>query len=75
MTVARAASSSALPAGSSSTSDGISISNIEPDQLFRPVTVPREKKGRPSAPQCEAGRSPLAMPTRLVSRASEASRS
>jgi len=66
---------STLPTGSSSTSDGIRYSNIEPDQDFSPTSVPQAKNGRPSAAQCATGTSPLAMASRLVSRDSLASRS
>ena len=66
---------STLPTGSSSTRLGIRYSNIEPDHDFSPTAWPTAKKGRPSADQCRTGRSPLAMPSRLVRRASLASRS
>ena len=63
------------PCGSFITSGGIRYSNIEPDQDISAPLKPISTIGRPSRNQCSVGRSPLAMANRLVSRASEASRS
>ena len=63
------------PCGSFITSGGIRYSNIEPDHDISAPRKPISTIGRPSRNQCSVGRSPLAMPNRLVSRASEASRS
>ena len=75
LTALTVACCSALPSGSSSTSVGIRYSNIEPDHERSAARLPWPKKGRPSAPQCSTGTSPLAMATRLAKRASLASKS
>ena len=57
------------------TSAGIRYSNIEPDHDSRADPTPTGVMGRPRWNQCETGTSPLAMATKLASRASEARRS
>ena len=74
-TAAQAAECNIPPTGSGISSDGIRYSNIEPDQDFRPAVTPTERNGRPSEPQWRRGTSPLAIASKLVRRASDASKS
>ena len=64
-----------LPAGERIISAGIRYSNIDPDQEMSAEPRPTGVSARPSRNQCDNGTSPLAIEIKLVSRASEASRS
>ena len=61
--------------GVDDTSAGIKYSNIDPDQEIRIGAPLTGSKVRPSLNQCLVGRSPLAIATKLASRASDANRS
>ena len=74
-TAALHAPCSTLPRGSASNRLGIRYSNIEPDQERSAAVLPTAWKGRPRAAQWPTGASALAMASRLVRRASDASRS
>ena len=50
-------------------------SNIDPDHETRTESLSTGVSARPSRNQCDTGTSPLAIVRKLVSRASEASRS
>jgi hypothetical protein len=54
------------------TSVGIRYSNIDPDQDMRAESCSTGVSDRPSRNQCETGTSPLAIATKLASRASDA---
>src|SRR5437773_3999094 len=57
------------------TSGGIRYSNIDPDQDTSTESSSTGVRARPSRNQCETGTSPLAIATKLASRASDARRS